>query len=420
MTTEQRWKPSTLPSPSKHVVTQALSPEQHLAVERKLRDAAPVTLMHAFEDLKQLELFRDLFDALTYFTASRDSGYVLELSDRAVRASLARRLLNAERCAYGTSDSPLLAVTFMAHFVAPRRVTVLRKDVSRSYSFELRLPRPEPRPEYRAYAEAERLGELEGAIMSIYDDGCSLTGRVRGGSGIREAMQAINTVAGMLLGPDGEWVGAESPQLLALAATCLFKRVCDAGCGEPAVTGSCSRCLATVYCSQECQRAHWPTHKRSCAAPSAEAAECLRAFLDAKRLPAALTQLACLKDVALLSGLALTGRGPQRVARVEAKRTGDGRAPILFSATLVTTEAPTEESRDALTVLLVLPNGAPHQIRYRFHELPVTELPWIFEGMLNGVPSSDFAKSLLSDVPGERFQVLVDPTAGRVRCYPRH
>ena len=47
------------------------------------------------------------------------------------------------------------------------------------------------------------------------------------------------------------------------AATC-------AGCGKAAAATAsllrCSRCRAAQYCDKDCQRQHWPQHKRECRA----------------------------------------------------------------------------------------------------------------------------------------------------------
>ena len=40
---------------------------------------------------------------------------------------------------------------------------------------------------------------------------------------------------------------------------------CCLGCHQPvAKIKLCSRCKTAVYCSAECQRKHWPKHKRDC------------------------------------------------------------------------------------------------------------------------------------------------------------
>ncbi|CAG5119075.1 unnamed protein product [Candidula unifasciata] len=38
---------------------------------------------------------------------------------------------------------------------------------------------------------------------------------------------------------------------------------CDT-CGEPKAKSKCSKCKMVAYCNQECQRLHWPTHKKFC------------------------------------------------------------------------------------------------------------------------------------------------------------
>ena len=38
--------------------------------------------------------------------------------------------------------------------------------------------------------------------------------------------------------------------------------------GAPAVFKRCSRCRAARYCSEDCQKADWPAHKRWCFAPA--------------------------------------------------------------------------------------------------------------------------------------------------------
>ena len=44
-----------------------------------------------------------------------------------------------------------------------------------------------------------------------------------------------------------------------------------ASCGVPAVL-HCSRCTRVKYCSKECQRGHWKTHRPSCAPQSTPSA----------------------------------------------------------------------------------------------------------------------------------------------------
>ena len=39
-------------------------------------------------------------------------------------------------------------------------------------------------------------------------------------------------------------------------------------CGAAEASSHCARCKTTEYCGRECQRAHWKTHKKTCAAPA--------------------------------------------------------------------------------------------------------------------------------------------------------
>ncbi|PSC73066.1 ankyrin [Micractinium conductrix] len=43
-------------------------------------------------------------------------------------------------------------------------------------------------------------------------------------------------------------------------------------CGKAGTTRRCTGCLAALYCSRNCQRAHWKEHKGRCGKPSSDAA----------------------------------------------------------------------------------------------------------------------------------------------------
>ena len=47
--------------------------------------------------------------------------------------------------------------------------------------------------------------------------------------------------------------------------TCVLNRL-DKSTGQVKFE-KCSRCLAVIYCSRECQVAHYPLHKKLCRAP---------------------------------------------------------------------------------------------------------------------------------------------------------
>ena len=67
----------------------------------------------------------------------------------------------------------------------------------------------------------------------------------------------------------GDWAPGGGTALGSFAA----KTVC-AGCGKEFIsTMLCSRCKLARYCGAECQKAHWPGHKKACfaAAPPAAA-----------------------------------------------------------------------------------------------------------------------------------------------------
>ena len=53
-----------------------------------------------------------------------------------------------------------------------------------------------------------------------------------------------------------------TPSLQPLLCAPLLEPQCVM-CGKLNPT-SCSRCMRVVYCSKDCQRAHWPVHKLSC------------------------------------------------------------------------------------------------------------------------------------------------------------
>ena len=45
-----------------------------------------------------------------------------------------------------------------------------------------------------------------------------------------------------------------------------------AKCGKPGSSKLCGKCKIVVYCSQACERLHWPDHKHECRKPGEKAA----------------------------------------------------------------------------------------------------------------------------------------------------
>ena len=56
---------------------------------------------------------------------------------------------------------------------------------------------------------------------------------------------------------DGALGGRASPTLLCTATCCMI-------CDRPNCKLKCSRCLSIFYCSKQCQKQHWKTHKPVC------------------------------------------------------------------------------------------------------------------------------------------------------------
>ncbi|KAF8880807.1 hypothetical protein CPB84DRAFT_1817306 [Gymnopilus junonius] len=98
-------------------------------------------------------------------------------------------------------------------------------------------------------------------------------------------------------------------------------RICDQ-CGTvetPAVKFRlCGGCMTTQYCSQDCQKMHWPSHKAICQHTAAQVKQTLRKFtsthsallgwagfqaLQLKRVPANVRQNALLVDLSYRPGV---------------------------------------------------------------------------------------------------------------------
>eukprot|EP00050_Salpingoeca_kvevrii_P018846 m.79266 g.79266 ORF g.79266 m.79266 type:complete len:277 (-) comp8178_c0_seq1:173-1003(-) len=52
-------------------------------------------------------------------------------------------------------------------------------------------------------------------------------------------------------------------------------------CGAPSARARCARCKEAVYCNAECQRAHWPEHRKPCKAAARAAATAALPSVDA-------------------------------------------------------------------------------------------------------------------------------------------
>jgi hypothetical protein len=62
-------------------------------------------------------------------------------------------------------------------------------------------------------------------------------------------------------------VALDDGRELSLKAECVARLGCAAaGCASEEASSVCARCEAVRYCSRECQRADWKTHKPACAA----------------------------------------------------------------------------------------------------------------------------------------------------------
>jgi hypothetical protein len=62
-------------------------------------------------------------------------------------------------------------------------------------------------------------------------------------------------------------VSLEDGKELSLKAECVARAGCAAaGCVSEEASSVCSRCQAVRYCSRECQRTDWKTHKPACTA----------------------------------------------------------------------------------------------------------------------------------------------------------
>jgi hypothetical protein len=62
-------------------------------------------------------------------------------------------------------------------------------------------------------------------------------------------------------------VALDDGRELSLKAECVALAGCAAaGCASEEASSVCARCEAVRYCSRECQRTDWKTHKPACAA----------------------------------------------------------------------------------------------------------------------------------------------------------
>jgi MYND finger len=202
---------------------------------------------------------------------------------------------------------------------------------------------------------------------------------------------------------------SQREKLVEFSRARALERLCDGGCGAPSEL-LCAGCRVASYCSEECQRARWPDHERSCACapPSREA----RALLSSPHLPVILTQLVCLKQLAELLPEARQHNcvllEPQpRGTRMNPDRGADPHRVVL-AASLVTAPDLPPVAPDAIVVRVA--SGC--ELRYRYARLLSSDVEWLYERLC---PSKEAFIEFCAR-PGERFGVAVHSETGSVRC----